>query len=687
MKNMKISFLKRFATSALVVLFGLVLGFSSTLSTPANAQVVMVTGSITASPGTICPGESSNISWATTDATSISITGIGSGLPAYGDEDVSPTQTTKYTMTLSNSTGGYGQTSATVYVSNDDACSGGGDEVPTVNLTAADNTLNPGQTTTLSWTVTNNPTSCTATGAWSGSKDEDGGSETVGPISSSRTYTISCSNNAGFDTDSETLTLNDDQGTAPTVSIRADDTRIDEGDETTIHWSSSRADYCTASEGRNGWAGNQNRSGDFDTDDLTRDTTYRITCYNQFGSATDSVTVRIDEDNNNNDEPTVNIYANPSSVISGGSSTITWTSQDADSCRSTGGTGNWSSSNRGRSGTFYANSLTRDTTFNITCKNDEGSSSDSATVRVVNVVNNTQPTVLIYADSTNISYNSATFIRWSTANATSCFASGGSLGWPGTKSIGPGSFYTGSLTSSRTYTITCSSGSGSATDSVTVNVRPRTITTTRPSPTSLVLVTSSIDRNQPILPTLDNTRPRVGDEINYTVTYQNIGTGSISNLNLRLDLPYEVTYMFSNPNNPVISGNTLIFSLGTLRANGTGTVTVRVRVREDAAPGALLNFPAVLSYTDPSGFPQSVTANVSAQVWSNPVQEFPEFEERTIVPLGAGIFGAGFWPTSLFGWLLFIILILVLILLARSLFAGSAAPAPWTRKTTTTVQH
>ena len=307
-----------------------------------------------------------------------------------------------------------------------------------------------------------------------------------------------------------------------------------------------------------------------------------------------------------------------------------------------------------------------------------------------------QPTAIIYADSTNIAYNAATTIRWGTTNATSCNASGGSIGWAGPKSIGPGSFYTGSLTGSRTYTITCSNNVGSDTDSVTVNVRGQVlgVSTVRPPATSLVIITSSIDRNQPIVPTLDNTRPHPGDEINYTVTYQNIGTGAATNLVLRLDLPYEVDYMFSNPNNPVRSGNTLIFNLGTLRANGQGTVTVRVRVRNDTPGGTVLNFPAVLSYVDPSGFPQSVSANVSAQVWSEPVVVLEVEEDGKTVLLGANIFGAGFLPTNLFGWLLLFILILILVLLAKYLFGGirpvypaiypAAFPAPFSKQTTTT---
>lgn len=696
---------------AMVAVFGLVLGFSSIPLSKVNAQIVMVTGSITASPGTICAGESSNISWATTDATSITISPtIGSGLPAYGDRDVSPTQTTTYTMTLSNNSGGYGQTSATVYVSG--SC-GGGDSVPTVTLTADDNSLNPGQTTRLRWTVTNDPDTCTASGAWSGRKDENGGSESIGPISNSRTYTITCSNSAGFDVASETVTFNDDDDndgerpdvtTNPATNIDRDEAilrgDVDGNGLSTRVWFEYSRDKDDVEDG-DGTETSEQSTGSGSQDfsrritGLRENTTYHFRAVARNSEGTDLGNIRSfrtddDDDDNDDDEdrPTVDIFANPTSVNYNGSSIITWRSTDADSCRSSGGTSGWSTSNRGRSGTFYANSLTRDTTFSITCENDEGTDSDSVTVRVGNIiVNNNRPTVYIYADSTNIAYNSATTVRWSTTNATSCFASGGSVGWAGTRSIGPGSFYTGSLTGSRTYVLTCSNSAGSDTDSVTVSVRPRIITTTPPSPTSLVLITSSIDRNQPILPTLDNTRPRAGDEINYTVTYQNIGTASITNLVLRLDLPYEVDYMFSNPNNPIRSGNTLIFNLGTLRANGTGTVTVRVRVREDAAPGALLNFPAVLSYTDPSGFPQSVSANVSAQVWSGSETIILDEGEKTIVPLGASIFGAGFWPTTLFGWLLFLILILILILLVRSLYAP-ASPMPWSRKTiTTTVQH
>jgi uncharacterized repeat protein (TIGR01451 family) len=195
---------------------------------------------------------------------------------------------------------------------------------------------------------------------------------------------------------------------------------------------------------------------------------------------------------------------------------------------------------------------------------------------------------------------------------------------------------------------------------------------TNPS-SSLVLITSSVNRDQAIAPTIDNTRPHPGDEINYTVDYQNVGNSAITNLSLQISLPQEVTYLSSTPNNPNILGNNLIFSLGTLKGNGQGSVTIKTQVNSDATAGTLLNFPATLSYVDPSGQPQSVNVNVSAQVYA-------------ASSLGAFAFGAGFFPTNIFGWLLLLLLILVLVLLAKYLYNKSGDQF-LSKKTTTTVDH
>jgi|GEM_PF-5328423 len=475
----------------------------------------------------------------------------------------------------------------------------------------------------------------------------------------------------------------------PTVTIWADDTSIDEGDSTTVHWTSTNATSCTGTGGANGWAASRATGTDrtFNTGSLTSDKTFGITCFNSFGQDSDSVTIGVDGDNTDNSFD-VSCRANPRTATVG--ERVHWIAStdgvsesrvDFDWSKDANGNDEDVTETYNRAGTYEAK---------VRAEYNGEVETDTCEVRVENGINRIPlptpqlPTVALYADSTNIAYNAATTIHWGTSNATSCTASGGSLGWAGPKNIGPGSFYTGSLTSLKTYTLTCWNSFGSAKDSVTVNVRGRVlgVTTTRPPLSSYVLITSSIDRNQPIVPTLDNTRPHPGDEINYTVTYQNIGNGAVTNLTLRLDLPYEVMYMFSNPANPIIAGNTLIFNLGTLKANGQGTVTVRVRVRDNVAPGTVLNFPAVLTYTDPAGYPQSVSANVSARVWDGPevmVEENPQPQ----VLLGANVFGAGsFLPSTLFGWLLLLVLILLLVLLVKHIFNP-----PVVRERITHVEH
>ena len=590
---------------------------------------------------------------------------------------------------------------------------------PTVDLTADSYNIQEGGSTTLRWS-SNNATSCNASGGtngWSGSKSLSGSFPT-GSLNYSTTYTITCTNSSGNTAfDSVTVSVSGyEDGQGPTVTTR-DATDIDEEDavlngRVNGNGLSTRAwfEYGTSRTNLNRTTSSNTYgvgSTNYETHiyNLEEDTTYyfRAVAENSRGTVRGSIlsfeTDR-DNDDDNDEGPEVSTRnaTNVSSydaVLNGrvdgnGRTTRAWfeygtsTSLGYSTTRISYGSG---TTNYDRS----ISGLLPNTTyyFRAMAENSEGTDRGSilsfyTSTGYVPPVNN-QPTVVIYADSTNIAYNGATTVRWSAVNATSCIAYGGSVGWAGIKSMGPGSFYTGSLTSTRTYTISCSNNVGSSTDSVTVNVRGRVINPPTPVSTSYVIINSSIDRNQPIVPTIDNTRPHPGDEINYTVTYQNIGNASITGLTLRLDLPYEVDYMFSNPSNPTRSGNTLIFSLGTLRANAQGTVTVRVRVRENIPAGTYLNFPAILSYVDPAGQMQSVNANVSAQVWSAPMVEVKE----EVIKLGAGAFWAGFFPTNIFGWLLLILLILLLVYLAKYLFGQPTQnQALVTKKiTTTTVEH
>lgn len=482
------------------------------------------------------------------------------------------------------------------------------------------------------------------------------------------------SNIISFTTPNCNNQINNPQFNNPSVDLNANPNTIQTSQGSTLTWNSQNVSSCFAS-----WTGNTSPNGSVSVfPGFT--TTFTITCQGFNGqTVNDSATVVVIGQPIQINNPNVRLFASPNSINSGQGSTLTWNSQNVSSCFAS-----WTGNTSPNGSTVVSPSFT--TTFNITCQGFNGqSTNDSVTVFVnqqqiiqnnpnVNIFVN--PTVVVFTDQTSVPFNGSATIRWITTNATSCFASGGSTGWAGTKSIGPGSFFTGSLTSSKTFTLTCSNNFASVSDSETVTVRAQTsavVASSRPAPTSLVLISSSVDRNQPIVSAVDNTKPRPGDEINYTVNFQNIGTGSITNLSLRINLPSEVNYLSSSPSNPNISGNTLIFNLGTLRANGQGTVTIRTRVQNNIPAGTNLNFPAILSYINPSGQPQSVSTDVSAQVLSS---------EETTIPLVANVFGAGFLPTNLFGWLLLLVLILLLVFLSKYVFDQS-----FRKKTTTVVDQ
>lgn len=84
---------------------------------------------------------------------------------------------------------------------------------PTVDLKADNyngpNTIIHNASATLSWVTSNNPTSCTASGSWSGAKAASGGSQSIGPLTGPQNYiyTLTCTNAGGNGSDSVTINV------------------------------------------------------------------------------------------------------------------------------------------------------------------------------------------------------------------------------------------------------------------------------------------------------------------------------------------------------------------------------------------------------------------------------------------------------------------------------------------------
>jgi len=170
----------------------------------------------------------------------------------------------------------------------------------------------------------------------------------------------------------------------PTVDLTADSTSIAYNTATTLRWSTSNVtSSCTAS---GDWSGSKSSSGgSIGTGNLTSSKTYNISCPGALNStATDSVTVNVGAAPS---APTVTLSANPTSVSSGGSTTLTWSSTNATSCTATAGAG--FSTGGATSGSDASSSLTSNTTFTVSCTGAGGTGTASASVTVSPESNNT----------------------------------------------------------------------------------------------------------------------------------------------------------------------------------------------------------------------------------------------------------------------------------------------------------
>src|SRR3989338_3809449 len=141
--------------------------------------------------------------------------------------------------------------------------------------------------------------------------------------------------------------------------------------------------------------------------------------------------------------PTLTLAANPTTITSGQSSSLTWSSSNATSCTASG---SWTGS-KSTSGSQSV-SPTSNATYTLSCTGTGGLVNKSASVTVTAAT--PAPTLTLAATPTSITSGQSSILTWSTTNATSCTASGS---WTGSKSTSGSQSV--SQTSNATYTLTC----------------------------------------------------------------------------------------------------------------------------------------------------------------------------------------------------------------------------------------
>ena len=380
---------------------------------------------LTASPEQITAGEKTVLFWRSSGATGVSIdNNIGNVYPvSQGYVTVSPSVTTTYTITAVNGSTTITET-ATVTVA----------QAPSVSIAASPARIDQGQTATLTWSSAHAATAVISQGV---GEMPVNGSTTVSP-SVTTTYTITVDGPGGTATASTTVTVS----TPPVVSITATPGSIAPGGSVNLAWTSQGATSVSIDQGIGAVSASGNR-----TVELTVTTTYTITATNEFGEATDSVTVVV------HPLPTVSISASPASVIQGESTTLTWTSANAVSASINCGVGSVDVNGS------MSVSPAATTTYTITVTGPGGIATSSVTVTV-----NQLPSVNLSASPTNVASGGSTTLTWSTANTLSVEIDQGI----GAVALSGSRIVTPEVTT--TYTIAAANAHGYTTDTVTVMV-------------------------------------------------------------------------------------------------------------------------------------------------------------------------------------------------------------------------
>ncbi len=395
--------------------------------------------SIAADPPVIQPGQSTTLTWTSTDAETVAIDqGIGS-VPSSGSITVTPAQTTTYTITAS-SPRGVATARVTVPVR-------AIDPAPTVSISANPVIIQAGQSTTLTWSTTHAESVTIDQGIGNVAAN---GSTTVAPTQDT-TYTIVATGPGGTATASVAVSVTE---SPPTVSISASPTSIQVGQSTTLTWSSTHAENVTIDQG----IGSVGENGSW-TLFPSETTTYTITATGPGGTATASAVVTV-----THPAPTVSISVDPASIQAGESATLTWSSTHAASVTIDPGLGDVGENG---SWTLFPSETT---TYTITATGPGGMATASALVTVTHPA----PTVSISVDPASIQAGESVTLTWSSTHAESVTID------PGVGGVSENGSWTLSPSETTTYTITATGPGGAATASVTVTVSPILLRITAP---------------------------------------------------------------------------------------------------------------------------------------------------------------------------------------------------------------
>lgn len=329
---------------------------------PVNAEIT----SFSAVPTTITAGQSTTLSWVVAEGANCSINqGVGS-VGLSGDQSVSPTSTTTYTLSCDGENGGSGD-SAQVSITVNPAPV----NANITNFTATPQTIYDGQSSTLGWTVSAG-TNC--------SIDQSigsvglSGTQSVSP-SSTTIYTLSCDGQHGGSGDSQavTLTVTPAPVAADISSFTASPATIVVGESSTLSWSVAVGQDCSIDQG----VGAVSTSGSQAVSPVAT-TTYILSCNGINGGAFDTSNTSVTVNPAPVNASITSFSASPASITEepGETSQLSWSVSAGNGCSMNQGIGAV-----GLTGTRDV-SPSSTTTYTLSCNGQYGGAADSEQITV-----------------------------------------------------------------------------------------------------------------------------------------------------------------------------------------------------------------------------------------------------------------------------------------------------------------
>ena len=244
------------------------------------------------------------------------------------------------------------------------------------------------------------------------------------------------------------------------TNFSANPNPVSSGDNTILSWNSSNCSYCNASSNPSNlyWIGNKATSGSTIVYNLAQLTTFTLTCYGQTNTDFRNLSVNISQ------TPSLNVSCwaspNPARV----NQSVTFSSSVSN------GSGNyyydWSGYASGNS-SHYSRSFSSNGTYwaYLTVSDSQGRTGTASCSVYIEGQSYNYPTLDFWADKYSLIKGEATYLRWTSSNATYCTASNG---WSGSRSTN--GYESTSPTSQTTYNLTCYGPQGSVSKSLTIYV-------------------------------------------------------------------------------------------------------------------------------------------------------------------------------------------------------------------------